>query len=186
MRLKWLGHSCFLITSEAGPRIITDPYTTGGDIHYSPVNETADIVTVSHDHFDHNAISSVPGKPDIVKGSGMKNIKGIQFSRAAWGDCAVDTSARRIIRKPRPKKTKMLLSAKLLSARTLLLLRIQLIRPVPVRMKATPSAIITALGAPHWASHWASLPGEANPSDMLTPSWIMATGPHRIRGIQAG
>jgi L-ascorbate metabolism protein UlaG (beta-lactamase superfamily) len=79
MKLKWLGHSCFLITSETGLRIITDPYSTAGGINYSPVNEAADIVTVSHDHRDHNNIAAVRGKPEIITGSGTKTAKGIQF-----------------------------------------------------------------------------------------------------------
>ena len=80
MKLKWLGHSSFLITSETGLRIITDPYTPGDDLRYSPVTEAADIVIISHDHFDHNNISSVTGKPEVVTGSGAKSIKGIQFN----------------------------------------------------------------------------------------------------------
>ncbi len=83
MKLKWLGHSCFLITSETGLRIITDPYSTVGGVNYSPVNEAADIVTVSHDHFDHNNVAAVPGKPEVVTGSGTKTAKGIQFKGIA-------------------------------------------------------------------------------------------------------
>jgi L-ascorbate metabolism protein UlaG (beta-lactamase superfamily) len=83
MKLKWLGHSCFLITSETGLRIITDPYPQGSGLNYSPINEAADVVTVSHDHFDHNNISSVPGKPEVITGNGVKNIKGIQFTGIA-------------------------------------------------------------------------------------------------------
>ena len=83
MKLKWLGHACFLITSEAGLRIITDPYPSGGGIMYAPVNETADIVVVSHDHFDHNAVSTVPGSPEVVTGSGTKNVKGVEFKGIA-------------------------------------------------------------------------------------------------------
>jgi L-ascorbate metabolism protein UlaG (beta-lactamase superfamily) len=79
MKLKWLGHSCFLITSETGLRIITDPYSTVGGITYSPVNEAADVVTVSHDHRDHNNVAAVPGKPEIITGIGTKTAKGIQF-----------------------------------------------------------------------------------------------------------
>ena len=29
MKIKWLGHASFLVTSDTGTRIITDPYTTG-------------------------------------------------------------------------------------------------------------------------------------------------------------
>ena len=83
MKIKWLGHACFLITSETGLKIITDPYTSGGGVGYAPVNEAADIVVVSHDHFDHNAVSSVPGKPEVVKDGGVKDVKGIQFKGIA-------------------------------------------------------------------------------------------------------
>jgi len=83
MKLKWLGHSCFLITSETGLRIITDPYSTGGGINYSPVNEAADIVTVSHNHRDHSNIAAVRGKPEVITGSGTKTAKGIQFKGIA-------------------------------------------------------------------------------------------------------
>ncbi len=52
MKIKWLGHSCFLLTSAKGTRILTDPcdQTTGYKI--APVE--VDAVTCSHDHFDHN------------------------------------------------------------------------------------------------------------------------------------
>ncbi len=83
MKIKWLGHSCFLITSEQGVRIITDPYKMGGDIKYTPTDRTADIVTVSHDHSDHNEVSWVTVNPEIFKGKSPKSIKGIQFRGVA-------------------------------------------------------------------------------------------------------
>ena len=83
MKLKWFGHSCFLITSNEGLRIITDPYTPVGDLKYSPVTEAADIVIVSHDHFDHNNVSMISGKPEVVTGVGVKDVKGIQFKGVA-------------------------------------------------------------------------------------------------------
>ena len=79
MIVKWLGHSCFLITSMGSVRIITDPYTVGGGINYSPIEETADIVVVSHSHGDHSNVSAVQGTPAVVKGNGTKTAKGIQF-----------------------------------------------------------------------------------------------------------
>ena len=78
MKVKWLGHASFLITSDDGIRIITDPYITGGDLSYAEITETADIVTVSHDHFDHNNVSSVRGSPEVVR-KGMVEVKGISF-----------------------------------------------------------------------------------------------------------
>jgi L-ascorbate metabolism protein UlaG (beta-lactamase superfamily) len=83
MKVKWLGHASFLITSDAGVKIITDPYPQGSGLSYAPINEAADVVTMSHDHFDHNNVSSVLGKPEVVAGSGVKNIKGIQFKGIA-------------------------------------------------------------------------------------------------------
>jgi L-ascorbate metabolism protein UlaG (beta-lactamase superfamily) len=79
MKIKWLGHACFLVTSRDGTRVITDPYAVGGGINYSPINETADVVLVSHDHGDHNNVSAVRGKPEVVRGGGTKTIKGIPF-----------------------------------------------------------------------------------------------------------
>jgi len=79
MKLKWVGHSCFLVTSETGLKIITDPYDTVQGVRYDPIKETADIVTMSHDHFDHNAISSVRGNPELVKSAGIKQVKDVQF-----------------------------------------------------------------------------------------------------------
>jgi len=83
MKIKWLGHACFLINSGGGLRVITDPYAVGGGIDYSPIKEIADVVVVSHDHGDHNNVSAVQGKPEVVKGSGTKIAKGIRFKGVA-------------------------------------------------------------------------------------------------------
>ena len=83
MKVKWLGHSCFLVTSKGGVRIVTDPYAVGGGIDYSPIKETADVVVVTHGHDDHNNISAVQGKPEVVRGDGTKTAKGIQFKGIA-------------------------------------------------------------------------------------------------------
>ncbi len=89
MKIKWVGHACFLITSRDGLRVITDPYAVGGGINYSPIKETADVVVVSHDHGDHSNVSAVQGKPEAVKGSGKKTAKGIQFKGiAAYHDAS--------------------------------------------------------------------------------------------------
>jgi len=83
MKVKWLGHACFLITSKGGVRIITDPYAVGGGINYSPITETADIVVVSHDHDDHCNVAAVQGNPEVVRSSGTKIARGIQFKGIA-------------------------------------------------------------------------------------------------------
>jgi len=79
MKVKWLGHACFLIVSDEGLRIITDPYAVEQNLNYSHIKEVADVVVVSHDHSDHNNVSVVQGKPEVLKGSGVRTVKGIQF-----------------------------------------------------------------------------------------------------------
>ena len=77
MKVKWLGHASFLITAANGTRIITDPYTTGGNLKYGEIAEAADIVTVSHEHSDHNNTAAVQGNPEVVKVT--TEVKGIKF-----------------------------------------------------------------------------------------------------------
>jgi L-ascorbate metabolism protein UlaG (beta-lactamase superfamily) len=79
MKIKWLGHASFLITSDSGVRVITDPYNRGGGIAYGQIQETADIVTVSHKHQDHNNVGAVKGKPVVVDTPGARSVKGIEF-----------------------------------------------------------------------------------------------------------
>ena len=81
MKIKYLGHSCFMITSDTGTKIITDPfeasYVAGGGLSYGQMKESADIVTVSHGHSDHNNTAVVRGNPEVVRGTAK--IKGIEF-----------------------------------------------------------------------------------------------------------
>ncbi len=79
MKIKWLGHASFMITSDTGIKIVTDPYVTGGDLSYGEIKESADIVTVSHNHGDHNNIAAVRGNPKVVSRAAMAEIKGIKF-----------------------------------------------------------------------------------------------------------
>ena len=79
--IKWLGHSCFLISLDDALKIVTDPFDT--TVGYPMPDETADICVVSHDHFDHNYVSVVKGNPEVVKGVGEKEAKGIKFKGVA-------------------------------------------------------------------------------------------------------
>jgi len=80
MKVKWLGHAAFLITSDEGTRIVTDPYEPGTfGLDYGKIEDAADIVVVSHDHADHNYVKGVPGSPQVVKGNGSHTAKGIEF-----------------------------------------------------------------------------------------------------------
>ncbi len=80
MKIKWYGHAAFLITSDEGVRVITDPYEPGafgGQLSYGAIGDRADLVSTSHEHADHNYTKDLPGSPQIVSGAVTKTIKGI-------------------------------------------------------------------------------------------------------------
>lgn len=86
MKIKWYGHAAFLITSNQGVKIITDPYESGaygGALSYGPIKDQADIVLTSHDHADHNDTKSLPGSPKVIKEKGAQTVKEIPFKGIA-------------------------------------------------------------------------------------------------------
>jgi L-ascorbate metabolism protein UlaG (beta-lactamase superfamily) len=63
MEIKYLGHSSFHIKSKEGI-VVTDPYLIDG-LDY-PKGITADIVTISHSHDDHNNIAVIGGANPLI------------------------------------------------------------------------------------------------------------------------
>lgn len=78
MKIKWLGHSCFLLTSGNGTKILTDPFDA--TVGYPLPSVEADIVTTSHDHYDHNYIDAAKGAYKHVSGEGKNNIHNIEIT----------------------------------------------------------------------------------------------------------
>lgn len=70
MKIEYLGHSCFKITTKNGRTVLTDPYTGVG--YELPQPLTAEFVTVSHEHFDHNYTNAIHYKQVIKTLSGVK------------------------------------------------------------------------------------------------------------------
>ena len=71
MRITFLGHAAFLIET-AGKRIITDPYSR--EIGYLPVDERADIVTLSHQNPKwHSCLDDVSGNYEVLRGLELEN-----------------------------------------------------------------------------------------------------------------
>ena len=84
MKIEWLGHACFLITSDSGAKIINDPYAyLGLGLKYDKIAESADVVTKSHGHGDHNAVGEVNGNPKIVGSAGKTQAAGIGITGVA-------------------------------------------------------------------------------------------------------
>ncbi|GFZ33019.1 MBL fold metallo-hydrolase [Clostridium zeae] len=77
MKIKWFGHSCFMITSEKGTKILMDPYVNM--LGYKLPELEADIVTTSHDHRDHNNIDAVKGNFAHINGLGVFSECGIDI-----------------------------------------------------------------------------------------------------------
>ena len=78
MIITWQGHSCFKIQDKSGPdgiTLICDPFNK--EIGLKPPNCEADIVTVSHDHEDHNNVSALRGKPFVINSAGEYDVKGV-------------------------------------------------------------------------------------------------------------
>jgi L-ascorbate metabolism protein UlaG (beta-lactamase superfamily) len=57
LRLRWHGHSCFEIATDE-LTVVTDPHD-GRSLGIVPPKVHADVVLVSHDHFDHTAVRVV-------------------------------------------------------------------------------------------------------------------------------
>lgn len=64
--VRYIGHSCFLITTSKGVQILTDPVEFKG--YHFPKGIKPDIVTISHNHIDHNRVDVVEGNPRIIYG----------------------------------------------------------------------------------------------------------------------
>jgi L-ascorbate metabolism protein UlaG (beta-lactamase superfamily) len=78
MYITWLGQSCFKLQDKIGPdgvMLVTDPYQD--DIGFKMPHFEADIVTVSHNHHDHNNIGAIRGNPQIIDTAGEYEIKGV-------------------------------------------------------------------------------------------------------------
>lgn len=78
MIITWQGHSCFKIQDKAGSEgvtVATDPFNKETGLKIP--NFEADIVTVSHQHEDHNNISALRGNPFMVDCAGEYDFKGV-------------------------------------------------------------------------------------------------------------
>lgn len=68
MLIKHIGHAEFLIETESGVRIVTDPYDAG--CGYPLRKVTADVALISHHHHDHDAVENLKGEPRVIDTAG--------------------------------------------------------------------------------------------------------------------
>lgn len=72
MNITWYGHSCFKIQGK-DVTLITDPF--GKETGLKPPSTSADIVTISHEHYDHNNRAAIKGEPFVIDGPGEYEVK---------------------------------------------------------------------------------------------------------------
>ena len=84
MEINWLGHACFRLRGK-NVTIVTDPYEESIGLKLGRVS--ADIVTISHNHYDHNNATAVAGNPKIISGPGEYEIGGVFITGVqTWHD----------------------------------------------------------------------------------------------------
>jgi L-ascorbate metabolism protein UlaG (beta-lactamase superfamily) len=75
MRIRWYGQSAFLLSGEKH-RVFIDPFgdmTSASSLgwNYPPIEGAeADLLLVTHDHGDHNAVEAVGGDPVVLAKAG--------------------------------------------------------------------------------------------------------------------
>lgn len=79
MDISYFGHASFKLRGSKAA-VVTDPYDRSVGFSYPRVS--ADIVTVSHEHFDHSAVSAVSGTsrrehPFVINSPGEYEVSGI-------------------------------------------------------------------------------------------------------------
>ena len=86
MEISWLGHACFQLRGKHAT-LITDPFSPQQE---SAQGETfqlgkvsASVVTVSHQHPEHNYVEGVGGNPRVVRGPGEYEISDILITGVA-------------------------------------------------------------------------------------------------------
>jgi L-ascorbate metabolism protein UlaG (beta-lactamase superfamily) len=74
MRIRWYGQSTFLLTGSQ--TVFIDPFgdmserlaARGLEFRYAPIEDaSADLLLVTHEHGDHNAVELVGGDPVIIR-----------------------------------------------------------------------------------------------------------------------
>lgn len=85
MEITYLGHACFRLKGKNAV-VVTDPYDKS--VGFLMPKMSADIITISHDHEDHNAFSRISGttrrpQPYVIRAPGEYEVSGVGVF--GWG-----------------------------------------------------------------------------------------------------
>ena len=64
MQITWYGHSCFLIKTSIGKRILIDPFDN--NLGYDSNFPKCDLITTSHDHFDSSYLNNSNNTTKVI------------------------------------------------------------------------------------------------------------------------
>ncbi len=71
VRLSYVAHACFVVESPGGVRVLIDPYNGARWLGYRfPGPISADVVLVSHPHYDHDASYSATPEAPVLRLAG--------------------------------------------------------------------------------------------------------------------
>jgi L-ascorbate metabolism protein UlaG (beta-lactamase superfamily) len=74
MVITWYGQACFKI--QSGELVIAiDPFSK--EIGLTPPRFRADLVLVTHSHYDHSNSQAIAGDPFLISGPGEYEVKGV-------------------------------------------------------------------------------------------------------------
>ncbi len=77
MSVRYLGHCAFLFEDTTGESLLIDPFGNSEEDHWflkSFPSLNVDLIAVTHDHFDHNAISALPAGTPLMNGEGTRQV----------------------------------------------------------------------------------------------------------------
>lgn len=79
MLITYYGHALFTLETADGHTLVTDPYDAS--IGYPMGRLRGEVVTVSHEHHDHNNISLVEGNPIVLRSEGTSEpLQGVRVT----------------------------------------------------------------------------------------------------------
>jgi len=64
MQITWYGHSCFLIKTSIGKRMLIDPFDN--NLGYNNNFPKCDLITTSHGHFDSSYLDDSNNKTKVI------------------------------------------------------------------------------------------------------------------------
>lgn len=78
MEIISFGQSAFKVTGK-DIAVVIDPFSKAEDLGRKPIKTSADVVTISHDHWDHNNVGDIAGNPVVFNMPGDYEVKGVTF-----------------------------------------------------------------------------------------------------------